>query len=42
MALDLAGGMSTTEAAKKYDLSPGRISQFRREFKELFDEFMAE
>ena len=42
MALDLAGGMSTTEAAKKYQLSAGRISQFRREFKELFDEFFAQ
>jgi hypothetical protein len=41
MALDLAGGMSTTEAATKYNLSPGRISQFRRLFKSLFDEFMA-
>jgi hypothetical protein len=42
MAVDLAGGMSTTEAAEKYRLSPGRISQFRREFKELFDEFFAD
>ncbi len=39
MAVDLASGMSTTEAAEKYGLSPGRISQFRREFKALFDKF---
>jgi hypothetical protein len=42
MAVDLAGGMTTTEAAAKYDLSPGRISQFRREFKDLFDVFFAD
>ena len=42
MAADLASGMTTTEAAQKYDLSPGRISQFRREFKDLFDAFFAE
>jgi len=41
LALDLAQNMTTTEAAAKYDLSPGRISQFRREFKELFDEFFS-
>jgi hypothetical protein len=39
MAVDLASGMSTSEAATKYSLSPGRISQFRREFKVLFDKF---
>jgi hypothetical protein len=42
MAADLAGGMTTTEAAAKYGLSPGRISQFRREFKDLFDVFFAD
>ena len=42
MSLDLAAGMTTTEAAEKYELSPGRISQFRREFKDLFDVFFAD
>ncbi len=42
MAVDLAMGMTTTDAAAKYTLSPGRISQFRREFKTLFDAFFAE
>ena len=42
MALDLAFGMRTSEAAEKYNLSPGRISQSRREFKRLFDGFFAE
>jgi hypothetical protein len=42
MALDLAGGMSTTECAAKYGLSAGRISQFRREFKDLFDLYFAD
>jgi hypothetical protein len=42
MAVDLAYGMSTTEAAAKYGLSQGRISQFRREFKQLFDAFFAD
>jgi hypothetical protein len=41
LALDLAQGMTTGEVAAKYDLSPGRISQFRREFKQLFDAFFA-
>jgi hypothetical protein len=42
MAVDLAGGMTTTEAAQKYGLSSGRISQFRREFKSLFDVYFAD
>jgi len=42
MAVDLAGGMSTSEAAKKYSLSAGRISQFRKEFKGLFDVYFAD
>lgn len=41
IALDLAGGMSTTECAAKHGLSPGRISQFRRQFKDLFDVYFA-
>jgi hypothetical protein len=42
LASDLAQNMSTTEAAAKYGVSAGRISQFRREFKQLFDTFFAE
>jgi hypothetical protein len=42
MAVDLASGMTTSEAAKKYNLSAGRISQFRKEFKAKFDEFFGE
>jgi hypothetical protein len=42
MAVDLAGGMSTSECAAKYKLSAGRISQFRREFKTLLDAFLAD
>lgn len=41
LALDLSTGMSTTEAAKKYGVTPGRISQFRREFKTMFDRHFA-
>ena len=41
LAKDLASGMSTTEAAKKYDVSMGRISQFRRSFMEKFRAFMS-
>ena len=42
MALDLAEGMTTSEAAEKYGLSPGRISQCRREFVSLYQQFVAE
>jgi hypothetical protein len=42
MALDLAEGGTTSAVAKKYDLSPGRISQFRREFKVLFDSYFSQ
>jgi hypothetical protein len=41
LALDLAQNMSTTEAAAKYGVTPGAISQFRVRFKKLFDEFFA-
>ena len=41
MALDLANGMSTTEAAEKYGLSLGRISQCRRELVSLYKQFVA-
>ena len=42
MALDLAEGMTTSDAAEKYNLSAGRISQFRREFKLAFDRYFQE
>ena len=42
MSLDLAGGMSTSECAAKYGVTAGRVSQWRREFKTLFDAFFAE
>jgi len=42
IAVDLANGMSTTEAAEKHDLSMGRISQHRRLLKDLFDVFFAD
>jgi DNA-directed RNA polymerase specialized sigma24 family protein len=42
MALDLANGMSTTEAAEKYGLSLGRISQCRRELVSLYEQFVTE
>jgi hypothetical protein len=41
LAKDLSSGMSTTEAATKYDVSMGRISQFRREFMEKFRAYMS-
>jgi hypothetical protein len=37
MAVDLAQNMSTTEAAAKYGVSAGAISQFRVRFKKLFE-----
>lgn len=42
LALNLAEGMTTTEAARKYHLSPGRISQFRREFFNLYTAYFAD
>lgn len=42
LALDLAQGMTTGEAAKKYNRTPGAISQFRTRFKLLFDRFFEE
>ena len=42
LAKDLASGMTTSEAAKKFDVSMGRISQFRREFMEKFRAFFTE
>ena len=42
IALDLATGMGTTEAAHKWSLSPGAISQFRTRFKAWYDQFHGE
>lgn len=42
LAADLAVGMTTSEAAKKYGVTPGAVSQFRVRFKALFDSFFAE
>ena len=42
MAVDLAGGMSTTECRQEVRSERGRISQFRRELKDLFDVFFAD
>jgi hypothetical protein len=41
IAADLATGMATSEAAAKYNVTPGAISQFRARFKYLFDAFFA-
>lgn len=41
LACDLAWGMTTKEAADKYGVTPGAISQFRVRFKLLFDNFFA-
>lgn len=42
LAGDLATGMTTTEAAEKYDVTPGAISQFRNRFKRWYDDFFAD
>jgi hypothetical protein len=42
LACDLATGMTTTEAAVKYRVTPGAIAQFRSRFKRWHDEFFAE
>jgi hypothetical protein len=39
IALDLAKGFDTREVSRKYNLSPGRISQMRRELKESWQKF---
>lgn len=39
MALDFADGLTTSRAAEKYGLSPGRISQCRRELVSLYQRF---
>ncbi len=39
MAYDLAIGNTTGEVAKRFSVTPGAVSQFRRRFKVLFDKF---
>jgi hypothetical protein len=42
VAKDLARGCSTSEVGRKYRLSPGRISQIRRELKSSWQRFQEE
>jgi hypothetical protein len=42
LILDLANGMTTTDAAKKYGVSPGRISQCRRELVLRYQRFVGD
>ena len=42
LALDLAGNMTTSEAAEKHGVTSGAISQFRSRFKRWYDEFFAQ
>lgn len=42
LAADLAVGMTTSEVAAKYGVTPGAVSQFRVRFKALFDAYFAE
>jgi hypothetical protein len=39
IASDMATGEATADLADKYDISPARVSQLRREFKDEWDEF---
>ena len=39
MAADLASGMTTTEAARRYGVTPAAVSQFRSRFKLLLNRF---
>jgi hypothetical protein len=41
LAFDLAGSMTTKEAAARHGVTPGAISQFRRRFKQLHDAFFS-
>jgi hypothetical protein len=38
----LAAGYSTAEAAERFRLSPGRISQLRREYQDAWEVFQRE
>jgi len=42
LALDLVAGMTTSEAAAKHGVSPGRISQCRRELVLLYQRFVGD
>lgn len=42
MASTLAKGETTSEAAKKFQVTPGRVSQVRRELAESWNEFQGE
>jgi hypothetical protein len=42
LAYDLAMGTTTTELAERHGVTPSAISQFRRRFRQRFDEFFAE
>lgn len=42
LACDLATGMTTTEAAVKYHVTPGAIAQFRNRFRRWYDDFFIE
>lgn len=41
MARLLASGFSTSEVAELIGVTPGRVSQFRQQFRQLYDEFFA-
>lgn len=42
LACDLASGLTTTEAAVKYGVTPGAIAQFRSRFLRWYDDFFAD
>jgi hypothetical protein len=42
LACDLATGMTTTEAALKYRVTPGAIAQYRKRFRRWHENFFAE
>lgn len=42
IAMNLSEGETTGAAARKFGVSPGRISQLRRHFKEAWEEFVGE
>ena len=42
IALDLAAGYSTGEVSNRHKISPGRVSQLRREFERSYREFHGE
>ena len=42
LATDLAAGETTSDMAKKYSVSSGRVSQIRRVLENALDEFQSE